>query len=206
MDKYNGTTINYEENVLFYEIEENDDFDYDALTEEDQKALDSYNAQKDDEFTNTLLDTIFPDNLCRCQVADFIKREMSKAKLITNGQPTPTLRQEDVEQFKFAVTVLTKNGKHDTVSIIVRECKKCHKIEYYGSAEVFTQLLNEATVNFINNSRDPEEVQSIDVAQVMEDAGLGMEDIEFEDIEESKEEADVDVLEDELEDVLEEEE
>lgn len=200
MDKYNGTTINYEENVLFYEIEENDDFDYDALPEEEQKELDNYNAQKDEEFTHTLLDTIFPDNLCRCQVANFLKREMSKAKLITNGQPTPTLRQEDVDQFKFAVTVLTKNGKHDTVSTIVRECKKCHKIEYYGSAEVFTQLLNEATVNFINNSKDPDELQSVDFAQVLQDAGLEMEDIDLENIDDPE-----DVVDAEAVDVIEEE-
>lgn len=200
MDKHNGTTINYEENVLFYEIEENDDFDYDTLSEEDQKALDNYNAQKNEEFTSTLLDTIFPDNLCRCQVADFIKREMSKAKLITNGQPTPTLRQEDVDQFKFAVTVLTKDGKYNTVSTIVRECKKCHKIEYYGSAEVFTQLLNEATVNFINNSKDPDEPQSVDFTEVMKDAGLDMEDIEFEDIDNPEEAVDAEAIEVEEED------
>lgn len=183
MDKYNGTTINYEENVLFYEIEENDDFDYDGLSETEQKELDEYNSQKNDEFTKNLLDTIFPDNLCRCSVAEFIKREMSKAKLITNGQATPTLRQGDVDNFKFAVTVITKNGRYDNVSTIIRECKKCHKIEYYGSAEVFSQLLSEATVNFINNSKAQDDLQDVDVSEVLDNAGLDAEDIEFETIE-----------------------
>lgn len=183
MDKYNDTTIDYEENVLFYEIEENDTFDYDALSNDEKRELDEYNAQKNDEFTNSLLDTIFPDNICRCSVTDFIKREMSKAKLITNGQPTPTLRQEDVDNFKFAVTVITKNGRYDTVSTIIRECKKCHKIEYYGSAEVFSQLLSEATVNFINNGKDEDELQSVEVSEILDDSGLNSEDVEFEMIE-----------------------
>lgn len=183
MDKYNDTTIDYEENVLFYEIEENDTFDYDALSNDEKRELDEYNAQKNDEFTNSLLDTIFPDNICRCSVTDFIKREMSKAKLITNGQPMPTLRQEDVDNFKFAVTVITKNGRYDTVSTIIRECKKCHKIEYYGSAEVFSQLLSEATVNFINNGKDEDELQSVEVSEILDDSGLNSEDVEFEMIE-----------------------
>lgn len=165
MDKYNNLMINYEENVLFYEIEENDSFDYDVLSDEERKEIDTYNDEKIKEITKTLLDTIIPDGLCRCMMQDFFRREMSKTKLINpnaGNAINASIRQEDVDAFKFAIIVVTKDGKYDTVNTVIRECKKCHKIEYWGSVEVFSHMLGEATVNFINNTgKDDDEVEEV---------------------------------------------
>ena len=76
--------INLEENVIFYEIEENDAFDYEKLRESDKKELDEYNEGKMKEITENLLRDV-AENICRCSQREIIKREMQTSRLLTNN-------------------------------------------------------------------------------------------------------------------------
>ena len=174
--------INLEENVIFYEIEENDTFDYEKLRESDKKELDDYNEGKMKEITENLLRDVV-ENICRCSQGEIIKREMQTSRLLTNNtHPNQIrLRQEDIDQYKFVLIITTKDGRYESVDTIIRECKKCHEITYKGSAEVFGHLVVEATANMkthIARQKAQEEDQQEVIDDPLADPNLKYETIE----------------------------
>lgn len=146
--------INLEENVTVLEIEENDDFDYGTLTEDEKKSLNELNEKKLQEALDDLMKNF---TICPCMRDEIIQRELKSAnsRLIVGGKqnPTITVRQEDVDQTKYVLIVITENGVYDAISAIISECKKCHHIEYKGSSDIFSKIIAEATMNQINNRK-----------------------------------------------------
>ena len=146
--------INLEENVTVLEIEENDNFDYNVLTDDEKKELDEVNEKKLQEALDDLMKNF---TVCHCMRDEIIQRELrnTNSRLIVGGKPqaTITLRQEDVDQTKYVILITTTDGKYNTIDAIISECKKCHHIEYKGSSDIFSKIIAEATMNRMNNRK-----------------------------------------------------
>ena len=195
MPQKHENTINYEENVLFLEIEKNDNFDDSLLSDEEYDRL----KKKNEKFTHDHITTKLLANtgVCSCQMEEFTKKHMAKAKLLygTNQlyqhQYQANVEQEDVDKFKFSVIVMTENGLMDEEpACIMRECKFCHKVDIWGDIDVLTRIVAESTANKITNQQIEElweqeaaeviETENPEIENIIEDA----QDVEFENIEE----------------------
>lgn len=141
--------LNFDENVLFYEVEKYDETDMNMLTDEEQAIVEDANNKFLAEAIEKACMSTF--SICPCQMPEFIARNERK-RTIMNIAPQayqPTITQDDIDAYRFAVIVVSEHGFMKGVSSIIRECKKCHKIEYWGNAEIFAHLLAEITTNFI---------------------------------------------------------
>ena len=151
--------LNFDENVLFYEVEKYDETDLEMLTEEEQALVEQANNKFLTESIEKACLSTF--SICPCRMPEFIARNERK-RTIMNIAPQayqPTVTQEDIDAYRFAVIVISEHGFMKGVSSIIRECKSCHKIEYWGNAEIFGHLLAEITTNFIS-VQAMEEVQA----------------------------------------------
>ena len=190
------TTINYEENVLFLEIEKNDDFDEAALSDEEYNEIKRQNEKLTHDHVTTKL--LANAGVCNCQMEAFTKKHMAKAKLLygTNQayqqQYQAKVEQEDVDKFKFSVIVTTENGvMNPEPACIMRECKFCHKVDIWGDIDVLTRIVAESTANKITNQQMEEKRELEAEARAAEEAAMvkdvieeEVQDVEFENIEE----------------------
>lgn len=152
MPQNNNLDINYEDNVLFLEIEHNDFFDESKLTDEERENIKKKNEELTKKFiTPNLLEKV---DVCGCQMAEFTKKQMARSKLLygTNQVQAGILDQEDVDKFMFSVIVSTNNNLMDPEPLFIgRACKYCHKLEAWGDLDVITRIVAESTANKITN-------------------------------------------------------
>lgn len=175
----NKLNIDYENNVLFLEIENNDYFDESTLSPEEAEEIKKTNANLTDTFiTSKLLSRV---DVCGCQMEEYAKKRINRAKLL-NVNPMQQvgngLEQEDVDKFLFSVIVATNNSRMDPEPLFIgRECKYCHKLEMWGDVDILTRVIAESTANKISNQQaeahpqqeaeEPQNTQPQEVTDVM---------------------------------------
>ena len=148
----NKLDINYEDNVLFLEIEHNDFFDESTLSEEERSNIKKKNEELTKKFiTPKLLEKV---DVCGCQMEEFTKKQMARSKLLygTNQVQAGILDQDDVDKFMFSIIVSTNNNLMDPEPLFIgRACKYCRKLEAWGDLDVITRIVAESTANKITN-------------------------------------------------------
>lgn len=166
MPERHEITINYEENVLFLEIEKNDNWNEEFLTDEEYNALKKKNDKLTKEHVTKRL--LANTGVCSCQMEEFTKKHMQRARLLYGTNQTyqqqyqAKVEQEDVDKFKFSVIVITENGLMDPEpAFIARECKLCHKIDMWGDIDVLTRIVAESTANKLTNQAEEEQRQRL---------------------------------------------
>lgn len=157
--------LNFEDDVIFYEVERDESVNLDDLPQEVQDEIEAKN-------TKFLTEVVEPEimktfGICQCNMPEFIARNERKRQLLAVPPQAfqPTIEQEDVDKYKYAIIVISDHGVMTGVSCFMRECKTCHKIDYWGDVSVFAHLLAEITTNFVtmNQETESEEVSEVDV-------------------------------------------
>lgn len=144
-----GLKINYNENVVFFEIELSD-FNPDSLSASERKELEVAN----DNYINTVLTGLLLSkiNPCECRMGKVQQKHMRRAQLSGNPQTyIPYPDQEDVDAYRYGIVVLAEKGRLTSVSAIIRQCKECMKIDYWGDVIIFSRMVAEVTTNFFNS-------------------------------------------------------
>lgn len=147
--------INFDDNVLLYVVDKSDIPDYmGTLPREEQEKL---NAKNDKWITDVLEHSILSTmEICPCQMQDFMIKNERKRQIM-NIPPQafqPTLDQSDIDKYRYAVIVIADKDEMQEVSAIIRECKVCHKISYWGNVAIFGKLLADITNNFYSKVAD----------------------------------------------------
>ena len=148
--------LNFDENVTFFEIEKYDDTDLSHLTPEQQKELDNLNMKFLEETVEPRVKQTF--SVCPCCMQDFIARNERRRQIMAADPRTyqPVIEQEDMDNYRYSIVAISERGFMKGVSSTVRECKKCHKIEYWGDAVIFGHLMADITTNFMNMLQEAE--------------------------------------------------
>lgn len=180
--------MNIEQNVQFNEIEVTNNPV--SITKEQEDL--------NNEFIEKVFDTCksYVDSCCCDAQRAFIERCRNRAR---TSIITPTDRyasvdmtpdDEFIDNFKFGVIIHSQNGVYVDTPLIVRECKTCHRLSFYGSASAISTLFAIDDVNAINNgeilvSNDSEMLNEDQLIQTFEESGIsGVEITELEDIQE----------------------
>lgn len=135
------------ENVVFYEIEDNDAYSYEALSPEEKAELAAKNqAFEAQTIQRLLLDRATP---CQCQTPRIMERLQAKMKLGLlqpgpNGQVPVELLQEDVDSRQFGIIVDAHDGVYTGVKMVIVKCKGCGDIHFFGDIEAITRMCAEA--------------------------------------------------------------
>ena len=139
------------EDIDLYDIESQDG-EIPPLSKEDEKA----NAEFLNKLGEHCAEIVTP---CMCNAHEYMKRQAAKARLLqgTGADFVAGPDQELVDGFKFSAILVMNAEKYTAVSAVIKECKNCHRLEYFGDSSVLAQLMAEATVNHMN-SEEPAEV------------------------------------------------
>lgn len=183
--------MNFEDNVTLNEIEVTSGTKFDF-----SDGLDAENARFLDEFYETCKSYIAP---CACRAGlEFIKRAQERAAtkaMIAGIRPNTVSIEPDEELFdsyRFNAIIHCKHGMYVDIPLIVKECKTCHRLEFFGSANAVATLLAIEDVNAINNGEtivlpDDGEMTEEELIGALEEGGLsGVELVELESTEEEK--------------------
>lgn len=165
--------LNFDEDVIFYEVEKYEDTNLDNIPEDELENIEKNNMKFLTEVVETEIMKTF--SICPCQMPDFIMRNERKRQIMAVPPQAfqPTIEQEDIDRYRYAVIVVSEHGVMTGVSCYMRECKTCHKIEYWGDVEVFAHLLAEITTNFVTLKQEEEQVEVISDVDVDADNPLG---------------------------------
>lgn len=147
MDKL---SINYDENVMFYIVDKNDDENYyNNLPEDEKAALDTANEKWiADHLTPKLMTLV---GFCPCRMPAVMERTQRRAMLAAvppGSMIGPSLEQEDIDAYRFVVVVVADHDKYEDISLIIRECKVCSKLDFWGDAT----MLGGQLANLINDA------------------------------------------------------
>ena len=175
--------INLDENVIFYEVDEVDEAR--TKTEEEMKEIETANVKFIEErLEPSILNTF---DVCKCRMQAFMERNEARRRLM-NVPPQayqPTIDQSDIDSYMYAVVVISHDGRYKAVNSIIRMCKQCHKIEYWGDINIYARMVAEITTNFLTaqaeNASDLNENagQSVSESEVdLNTLGLSYETIE----------------------------
>lgn len=148
---------NYDENVTFYEVELDDNYDPDAAdTSENLAEMENANDRFLTDVLNARIMSTF--SICQCAMQSWIdKNERRRAIMnIPPQQYVPAIEQEDLDNYKYAIIAIAERGYLKDISAIVRECKTCHRIEYWGDINIYAHLLAEITTNFHSHANNVE--------------------------------------------------
>jgi hypothetical protein len=145
---------------LFFEIEKEDDFILDSLPEDERNAIEEENLKFMEEEIEPQVKRAFA--VCTCQMGDYIQRMESKRTLlnIPPQQYNPVIDQEEFDKYSYAVIVISEHGKMTGVSAIIRSCKTCHKLDYWGDIEIFGHMIAEITTNFVSAKQAEEQYET----------------------------------------------
>ena len=123
------TIKNFEDNVIVYEIDKYEDSR--TMTEEQLQDMNAHNSN--------LLNTVIQEKILRdyypCPSCAGKKRDSGITLL--NEQPII----DDPSQYNYAVIVISEHGYYVGVGAIIRECRRCNKIEYWGDLEAYAQVM-----------------------------------------------------------------
>lgn len=153
MEFEKDVTLNFDENVIFYEVEENDDAEtvLAAMTEDERKAIEDHNNKFLAEKVEENIKATF--NVCACQMPLWIQRNESRRSLL-NLDPRvyqPTINQKEFDASNYSVVAIAKDGKLEGIAAVVRECKCCHAINIFGSCSTIGNILAGAITNDLNH-------------------------------------------------------
>lgn len=152
----NKLKINLEELAL-YEVDLDEvPFDFGALSEEERKEIDAFN----DKYIEEVLQPELMRNVgpCPCRMPEIMERHARKSALLQNPNSINNvieITQEDVDAWKFSAVLYMVHGKYTDIKLIVRECRKCHSISFWGDSEVFVQLMAESITRLYNVKNPP---------------------------------------------------
>lgn len=130
---------------------------------------------------------------CTCKAqAEFMQRKtqeaITRAQIIgaKNGQlPVDMTPDQDfANNFIFYAIVHTNRGIMTNIVYIIRECKTCHKIELFGSAEALCSNLSISEINAINQGLVEINLNSDDTLDEDDLKHAFGEDVELVDVEE----------------------
>lgn len=162
------------EDIEIYDIETQEG-EIPALTKEEEQA----NAEFLNKLGEHCAEMVTP---CMCNAHEYMARQASKARLLqgTGADFVAGPDQELVDGFKFSAILVMNAEKYTAVSAVIKECKNCHRLEYFGDSSVLAQLMAEATVNRMNAE------ETVEVTDTSEDdlAKMLGGDISFENVEE----------------------
>lgn len=167
MDK--SIKLDFDENVLFYEIEKEDDFVLDDLPEDERNKIEEENLKFMSEAIEPQVKKSF--GICPCQMGDYVQR-MEQQRIIRNIPPqqyNPVIDQKEFNKYMYAVIVISEHGKMTGISAIIRSCKFCHKLDYWGDIEIFSHMVAEITTNFVSAKQCDAEEEMQEPEVVMED-------------------------------------
>lgn len=165
----NELTINFDENVLFLIVDK-----YDDELERTSEEVEALNEKNQDWITKTLIPKLLSlSGFCPCRMQEVYERAHRRQSILQGANPIPgndmiQLTQEDVDTYKYVVVVVAEHDSYESISLIIRECKKCNKLDFWGDST----MLGSAMGRIINDSYTladmvPEnyEVEDIDVSE-----------------------------------------
>lgn len=127
------------ENALYYTVDTNNHLDPSAY---DEAAIEEI-MKRNEEFD---LENIEPMLLsrcqpCECRQAELMERAMRRQSILENparpGAPIGIeLTQEDYDQLEFGIIVKTTDLVNQDTLLIVRRCKHCGRLEFWGNIRV----------------------------------------------------------------------
>lgn len=121
---------NFEENVIVYEIDKYED-SY-GMSEEQVQEMNAHNSN----LLNTVIQEKILSDYYPCPSCAAKKQRNSGITLL-NEQPIT----DDPSQYNYAVIVISEHGYYVGVGAIIRECRRCNKIEYWGDLETYAQVM-----------------------------------------------------------------
>lgn len=121
---------NFEDTVIVYEIDKYEDSQ--GMSEEQVQEMNAHNSN--------LLNTVIQEKILRdyypCPSCAANKKRNSGITLL-NEQPI----DDDPSQYNYAIIVISEHGYYVGVGAIIRECRRCNKIEYWGDLETYAQVM-----------------------------------------------------------------
>lgn len=134
-----------DENLLFFMVEMNDDFDESVLTDEERQEI----QRQNDIFEERVIDPAIFSKVapCQCQMPRIQQRIQSRLAilgekaLLPNGQIQMEIEQEDVDAYQFGVIVECLNGVYQRLLFLVRRCKGCQIIQQWGEIGPYVRML-----------------------------------------------------------------
>lgn len=122
-----------DEHLIFYEIESNEKFDPDALSDEEKAAIEENHNKVEDALRKYLVGLAI-GHACICQQSKVIQRAQRSAQLIQTGQaPTIRFEQNDVDNYVFGVVISSTNGiyREEPLCVVVW-CQSCNSLQFFG--------------------------------------------------------------------------
>lgn len=143
---------NFDENVIIYEIDKYDDSH--TMSEEEIQEMNASN--------NNLLNSVIQEKILNdyypCPSCAGKKRNSGITLL--NDQPI----EDDPSQYNYAVIVISEHGRYVGVGAIIRECRRCNKIEYWGDLETYAQVMAGTMTQITTMRTQMEAGETLDVS------------------------------------------
>lgn len=122
------------DNIIFYEIESNDEFDPATLSDKEKEELIAANVKFESEvIQQELMARAHP---CNCQMPAIMKRAQTRmmitGQMPVNGQIPVEIIQDDIDTRDFAIIVNSTNGRYTGVALIIAHCKGCGDLHFWG--------------------------------------------------------------------------
>jgi len=150
------------ENVVFFEVETNDQYNYASLTQEEKDKRAQANAAFEEQYIQQLmLNHAAP---CQCQTPRIMERVQARLKLGVlkpgpNGEIPMELLQEDLDTRKFGVIVTSENGFYKRINMLVTQCKGCGDIHLTGDIDAITRMFAKAISNEIDIKAQQDQIE-----------------------------------------------
>lgn len=169
MNEPNRIRINWED-VTWFEVDlDKHPIDLDALSEEERNAIEEFNTKYMNEQIGPKL--IMYADPCPCRMAEVMQKHQRRAQLVGAQNYIPTKEQDDLDAFKFSIITTIHEGKTVSLDCVIKECRRCHRIEIFGDSSVLIRLMAESFRNY-KTSQEEEAEQEYDPNEILEKLGL----------------------------------
>ena len=169
MNEPNRICINWED-VTWFEVDlDKHPIDLDALSEEERNAIEEFNTKYMNEQIGPKL--IMYADPCPCRMAEVMQKHQRRAQLVGAQNYIPTKEQDDLDAFKFSIITTIHEGKTVSLDCVIKECRRCHRIEIFGDSSVLIRLMAESFRNY-KTSQEEEAEQEYDPNEIIEKLGL----------------------------------
>lgn len=171
MSEPNRIRINWED-VTWFEVDlDKHPIDLDALSEEERNAIEEFNDKYMNEQIGPKL--IMYADPCPCRMAEVMQKHQRRAQLVGAQNYIPTKEQDDLDAFKFSIITTIHEGKTVSLDCVIKECRRCHRIEIFGDSSVLIRLMAESFRNYKTSQEEEEELeQGYNANEFLEQLGL----------------------------------
>lgn len=171
MNEPNRIRINWED-VTWFEVDlDKYPIDLDALSEEERNAIEEFNDKYMNEQIGPKL--IMYADPCPCRMAEVMQKHQRRAQLVGAQNYIPTKEQDDLDAFKFSIITTIHEGKTVSLDCVIKECRRCHRIEIFGDSSVLIRLMAESFRNYKTSQEEEEELeQGYNANEFLEQLGL----------------------------------